>query len=657
MNLLPSFGNGCDYEQVFSVGLPCKGNNGCLPGFVSEENDNVVTCKECAPGTYSSSVGSTKCELCPTNTYSNFHSQVCIKCPLGAMSNPGSSYCRCQPGYAPNGYSADVDCIPCSGGTFASDWYRACVNCPKDTYSTALADTCIPCPNGSHAQPGSYMCSCLPGFWQFGSGANFRCELCPPGTDSAGGGDSCKCPAGFKQLGVTGKTTCLRCPTGKYSVSGDSYCTSSCPGNTYTAIVRRNWDHNPDEVVEEWTGKCLPCPANSYSVFDSDYNRSQCVCMPRFVSNNAKDMSKLRCKEEVNLLEYFPSVQWLIGTFIAVLLASYWLWKSFRSKRQQHNCINCEAFSSIDFKGLIVPAVPADKCDDWFIYLQDLGLVSCQGIKFEDLKLSKDKYANADDINKSNDAVLTVPEAAILSILFNETHHHHRQDNDNDNSHNINHATWPLNSMLLNDINTNLTIVNYPSSKTSSTSNYHILVKIALSGLHRIPNFIGIVYCIARLCDYNKNIPSTYYEGGRIHWGRFILCTSNLDIAHKHASESSSTDSVAIIFRISVVSNSWLLSDVLLYVTRTLHTLGDDSQSTSSVPLPLIAASTTATTTTTTAVATTSTTAAATTTATAAATVILSPNLVFNVTKEYSLNTHDGFGYIDLKQGRSHDHV
>ena len=126
----------------------------CPTGTYSELKKGSSTCRNCTAGTYTSSSEQSICSLCSAGTYTSTQGKsLCEVCPQGRFSvlTRGSTIC--------------VECTP---GTFSSNRSATCSSCPRGRYSTHNASTvCEICTSGHYTgglDEGSSVClKCDPG--------------------------------------------------------------------------------------------------------------------------------------------------------------------------------------------------------------------------------------------------------------------------------------------------------------------------------------------------------------------------------------------------------------------------------------------------------------------------------------------------------------
>ncbi|KAG9280237.1 hypothetical protein AMEX_G2919 [Astyanax mexicanus] len=142
-------------------------------------------CFPCRPGTFSKTPGSSSCDLCPRNTYSNKGASSCTPCPGTQYSEEGWAECKERPACSEKDYFQIHTACDSTGKTqVLYRWVEPKV-CVEDSVSGAVA---LP-PSGEKED-----CPpCNPGFYTHNSST---CLPCPTGTFSDGTTDCQACPAG-----------------------------------------------------------------------------------------------------------------------------------------------------------------------------------------------------------------------------------------------------------------------------------------------------------------------------------------------------------------------------------------------------------------------------------------------------------------------------
>lgn len=97
-----------------------------LQGYYQQGDE----CSPCTNGTFSASIGSTSCTICP----------------VGYLSGTGSSKCSfCDGGY----YLESGEYLMCPAGTYSYSNATSCASCTNGTFSTSGSTSCSEnCPSG-----------------------------------------------------------------------------------------------------------------------------------------------------------------------------------------------------------------------------------------------------------------------------------------------------------------------------------------------------------------------------------------------------------------------------------------------------------------------------------------------------------------------------
>ena len=309
----------------------------CVNGTYSEVNS--TSCKECPNNTYSY-LGAdhcicpkgqywrnNSCYLCPSGTYSRKEgSIICILCPKGSTSSPGSVSCKCnsqelwdeyrgscapcpynsyydsntrQCRYCLNGtisngkaclcpsgmyMSSNFSCehILCNGGEYWDAEYSRCSSCPNNTISKGgQKTTCILCPDGTHASKDTNICICdneskvkkgdycdwCPNDYIVLNGS---CIKCPDNMYSPISVNYCSCPVGHHLIN---NVTCAPCPVNQFSSHANSSSCSHCPNNSLSTGTSCQCKSGYKWENEE----CKPCKVGFYSSLSGE-----CLQCPRF---------------------------------------------------------------------------------------------------------------------------------------------------------------------------------------------------------------------------------------------------------------------------------------------------------------------------------------------------------------------------------------
>ncbi|KAL7828130.1 hypothetical protein AOLI_G00312820 [Acnodon oligacanthus] len=142
-------------------------------------------CFPCRPGTFSKTPGSSSCDLCPRNTYSNKGASSCTPCPEAQYSEEGWAECKERPPCSEKDYFQIHTACDSNGKTqVLYRWVEPKV-CVEDNVTGAV--TLPPSGEKEDCPP------CNPGFYTHNSST---CLPCPPGTFSDGITECQACPAG-----------------------------------------------------------------------------------------------------------------------------------------------------------------------------------------------------------------------------------------------------------------------------------------------------------------------------------------------------------------------------------------------------------------------------------------------------------------------------
>ncbi|KAK1152277.1 UPF0577 protein KIAA1324-like isoform X1 [Acipenser oxyrinchus oxyrinchus] len=144
-------------------------------------------CFPCRPGTYTSKRGSSVCNPCPKNTYSNKGATVCQQCDQDKYSDTGSGACQQRSPCTQQDYFYTHTPCDANGQTqLMYKWIepKICSEDLKGAVKLPASGAKVACP------------PCNPGFFQTNSST---CEPCPYGSYS--NGTECdKCPAGTEPI-------------------------------------------------------------------------------------------------------------------------------------------------------------------------------------------------------------------------------------------------------------------------------------------------------------------------------------------------------------------------------------------------------------------------------------------------------------------------
>ncbi len=288
----------------------------CPPGFRVLDQVPDLECSACEPGTYSTTLGSIACSLCPIQKTSTSGSNACVDCRKGDV-------CVCDVGFTLN-TGEGLLCIPCSPGKYkdsigsqpctpclpslrfqAHQGETSCQlcaptrRCPKGMYwKTCLADqdgSCVPCLNprpfnADYSGPGfplnTSMCpwKCANGFHLT---AENECKACPHGKFKGPTQSSCTTCPHFSTTLVEGEKSCTKCVDGYYlsgfSDSGHVICKQCSALHTSVKSSGRMIGSYFSDACKCQPGffgcswNCSECPPGTYKDSNSILSDDNCV--------------------------------------------------------------------------------------------------------------------------------------------------------------------------------------------------------------------------------------------------------------------------------------------------------------------------------------------------------------------------------------------
>ena len=280
----------------------------CAPGTFSTSigATNVSFCVKCTPGHYCSSHGTSVPEPCPAGTFSfkegALKLSACVKCPanhysdnLGQTLQSSCKTCESADSARPLSPSGSSSVLLCTSLADA---------CSRSQY--IKNKICVGCPDG-HYCDGVYAKVCPLGHYCFDAIMN----ACPEGTASPNlqmiSEDACKpCEAG-SYSGLTGQAICLlSCPSGTYmdpTFSGAKqvgdclecleghFCSQrgtivpeKCPAGTYRK------EKGANKVTD-----CFLCPENTFSSVLGQTSSTTCLSCPSSTISPKGSSSKNQC--------------------------------------------------------------------------------------------------------------------------------------------------------------------------------------------------------------------------------------------------------------------------------------------------------------------------------------------------------------------------
>ncbi|KAL4434258.1 hypothetical protein ABPG75_000699 [Micractinium tetrahymenae] len=250
-----------DFVDVFrpSQCAPCQAGSQCQNGAAAL----------CAPESFTTLLGSPRCQVCPTRWPSLHSSPRAVQCGEGCIPEVVRANCAsaCPAGWYREA-STSRTCRICPAGKYRPAFGYvaqpdACLDCPPGMYSAEGAAQCTPCPPGTAQLAGS-----SPPFPATGN-----CPLCPAGeyTDVPGAQRCNICPANSYSA-TPGSTSCTQCGAGEVTISkweqGATQCTP-CPTGTWAGPedTRCNRCIADFETRVNGTGasSCTPCQPGSYA--------------------------------------------------------------------------------------------------------------------------------------------------------------------------------------------------------------------------------------------------------------------------------------------------------------------------------------------------------------------------------------------------------
>lgn len=267
----------------------------CRPGYYNDGTFNY--CTRCSSGTYANKplaataclpcpkgtfqdlryipfISRRECSKCPTNTYSDREGTVqCPLCPLGTVSNPGSTTCSpCPPNTFRDGIKK-VICTACDMGTTARPGSAGCRHpikgCPFDTFEDA-SGACKACLPGEYQDTQKKSCVRCADDEVSRGGAVTVCTKCVRNTEPASDlslyeRSKCRCKVGYQ---FENDGSCVPCPPGYYGAEETSKFR-----NTHYRVW---YDRQPEcrNCYTSYSDKpaskhCSICPKDSYSSRDS----------------------------------------------------------------------------------------------------------------------------------------------------------------------------------------------------------------------------------------------------------------------------------------------------------------------------------------------------------------------------------------------------
>ena len=211
-------------DNIYIITVKVTDNGGePITAFLSDTRDYVITVlMNCMPGQYRLSVAG--------------QSDICIQCPIGFTSPPGST--------------SAASCTSCSAGQYWNGY--TCSSCLSGTYqaiASFIGSSCIDCPAGRFGNgPSTTMfcsgaVSCPAGYYALAGATNSittdpeTCEICPAGYLSAAGALFCAaCTNAGSFSSLPGSTSCSVCPAGQYTFGYAEGCSVCSSGSRFVNV-------------------------------------------------------------------------------------------------------------------------------------------------------------------------------------------------------------------------------------------------------------------------------------------------------------------------------------------------------------------------------------------------------------------------------------
>ena len=388
----------CNYGSISASGsatcIQCSkgtatfgGNNciKCLPGTYTDSIGSI-DCKLCPSGTFNANTGSTtiddciacnhgyyseigayECMACPIGTYEN-GKHTCVSCPFGTYNNKiGQTECiNCDAGTFNNNInSIDVnECYPCLAGTFSKIGYSNCHLCLAGTYSNKIkTEECdINIPGTYTATNGSLNpIKCSPGYYSDTYGAK-KCTPCDIGYMNNMVGsihkNNCSiCPIGTYS-NMTASTSCYQTIQGYYQDKEGQADMIPCPIGTFntkigsTTIQSCELCKVGNYQSERGSTLCHKCAPGFYQ---NKTGQSECTNCPAGTYNEKEGATNLDFCLQCNSGTYSPQIAATtsstciispVGTFVAQTgLKNYTECEPgfYQNKTGQLKCIACQS--------------------------------------------------------------------------------------------------------------------------------------------------------------------------------------------------------------------------------------------------------------------------------------------------------------------------
>ena len=342
--------------------IAAAGSASCLQCPLGTATFGQNNCTNCAAGTYTDSIGSLTCKLCPSGTsnlnkasqnetdclpcspgyYSLAGATSCLLCPLGTYSNTAGTQNACEvcPSGAYNNLTGQTSCQLCPNGTannlLGSYSSEACLNCLPGSFALTGFPLCELCPTGTSSNiTGASSCRLCPLGTFISTPGTINAVICPRGyySDTTGAINCKACQPGFigNISGATNILTCMPCAFGYYVSSAGSTVCTICPLGFYqNKLGQASYQPCPAGTSNNGLGAissdaCKRCNPGNYQ---NGIGQAVCLpCAPGFYQNSSGQTACLACPAGT----YNPAIgsayekaclPCLAGTFSAIIAAN-----------------------------------------------------------------------------------------------------------------------------------------------------------------------------------------------------------------------------------------------------------------------------------------------------------------------------------------------
>ena len=258
----------------------------CAAGKFLEDNailasnhNTAESCIPCSRNTISAADGSSSCEDCPFERFSQTGSTSCYVCPPGNVCDADGNQTPCTSGKYSSGAEEtcqecppryycpeESDKIPCEPGDFQQSASQStCDECPIGTFSDSIAaEVCTICDSGKYqASTKQIMCNSC------GSG-KYLSDITPLEASKHDSPDDCESCLAGESAPFSGSSACTICASGRWSSVGSSTCTACLTGKYLADDATAPALHNSEN-------KCLICPSGQYNPFPGQSACELCV--------------------------------------------------------------------------------------------------------------------------------------------------------------------------------------------------------------------------------------------------------------------------------------------------------------------------------------------------------------------------------------------